>query len=588
MDSPKPTRRLIFGTIGAAIALSMAFAAGANAATVLAGQITDRATAKPVSQATISLFAAGASSRLVETQSIVNGSYILHVGRPGDYRVKVDAEGYVSCWRTISSSRQREVTLNVSLPPQPLLHLRLLLPDGKPLGPHALHPAPGNQFAPQVDISVLVSPRGRGPSIYQKFSASVPPPDVVLPAQWHVVRHGKMDVALSQPLPHGSMMVGVVARMEGIGAAQVILDHWPNGPVMLHLQPDCAIRVRVHGAGDTPVKGANASVTGIDEDLGLRALQPSGYTQTVGPDGWLSLTNLPPGRYIVTYHDTSRGFLYRVVEAQAPTTAVVLQDSDSKFEGLSTAWGADVKPWSQAWRTEVRVRPGPLTPVQMNGTVVDAVSGLPVRDASVADYVPGDPTIPLDIERCANDGSFRLAAPGEGTYRIREFDHTHLFSETTMTAGTGPVAIRAVTRPVLHVTVVDENGRTLGKDAARVEVYSIGANASEVVDSGTDSAPGPPISLLAPREAPRADLKRLVIRATSATGIAQVSLPHRPDGPVRVQFHPGLALSCELDGDPGERYVVVYSVDGPGPRLFVVAKETGPSRFLAGPPSVPT
>jgi Carboxypeptidase regulatory-like domain len=95
----------------------------------LEGRVTDAATGAPIAGATVGITRAN-QQPVWQGQTDAEGRFLWPEGTEGKYEVLVRLEGYLEAERGAAIEGRAAVTLEIALAPQPVIHGRVLRPDG--------------------------------------------------------------------------------------------------------------------------------------------------------------------------------------------------------------------------------------------------------------------------------------------------------------------------------------------------------------------------------------------------------------------------------------------------------------------------
>ncbi|HET6386644.1 MAG TPA: carboxypeptidase regulatory-like domain-containing protein [Armatimonadota bacterium] len=563
----------------------------AQHAIVVSGVVRWSESRKPAAGVMVTAYrAAGKTSEsLIETQTLVNGSFVLRLPSPGRYRIAASvgrapleafhtlsapAHGVMGFTLLLSERFRRSALPGDSYGPWdtvPAMHLEVYDAAGKPVRRGMVQVwvvwAP-NQPAPRDEDGMPITA-----GIWSLFHAN----------------RGVMEINTPQffyrQIP---ARVGISVRSALFGTAQLILDRWPDAPITIRLHPAPRLTGTVLDQDGEPVRDAEIRVTGMSRELPFRFLQGWAWGAS-GETGHFDIPSLFSGRYGVQVrlfnsqtgppnyvtipsatvpHPTipnaktlsMRGessgsaagvritlhLVPRPFSSEPPLYAFGLQEAQPTLRGLTPMQprgeGAIEDREAVFGLSALERYPAPA-PIRIAGRVREDPTGSPLANCGVRLYHGAD-YYPLDAGATAADGTFSLSAPKSGHYRL-VFDQSKYVPKEypidVIETQTKPLVITVRPRPDARILVEGADGRPLKDVPVRVWLHAPQGS----VISSFGSADGLPLKVewLAAAAPVPGDLIEFGAWS-NAFGVASVEMTRWPTAPVVLRLAPGLKLHC--------------------------------------------
>lgn len=214
----------------------------AAAAVYISGRVTAVGTHAPVPDATVSLYTNGQSEVLQVAHSLQNGSFVLRAPEAGNYRLEVEGGGVEPMEQTIEAPSAGIVGLEVKVTLIPVLRVRVLDPQGKPVT--------GQQVRGWLVVIADHTEGGNHTHQVQGIGfTKISAPD------------GTVEYAAPQgsnPTQATTIIAG--ARDAAAGCGMLRLDKWPDTPVTLQLERGVTLSGVVVDREDKPAPGVKVEI----------------------------------------------------------------------------------------------------------------------------------------------------------------------------------------------------------------------------------------------------------------------------------------------------------------------------------------
>jgi Carboxypeptidase regulatory-like domain len=218
--------------------------------------------------------------------------------------------------------------------------------------------------------------------------------------------------------------VSAIYRAPVTRSAEILVaDGNPPAPVELRLAPEGVVAGRVLNANGEAFPRARVLLYRWVYTLGRRQLQGAGATEA-GADGAFSLGGLAAGVYYVAAQDVRDIAIPQGPELRGNSSPEERYTPTFYPSGADVASAVPIRLEAGASFRVADIRMRKSVVYRISGRVVDALSGEPLRMASIT-YYPADPQIDLrsvsHTLQMGADGAFSISGVPPGTYVLQIF-----------------------------------------------------------------------------------------------------------------------------------------------------------------------
>ena len=506
----------------------------------ITGRVLDSSSGKPIADAAVCLtrpgersssFAPGAisaDSTVDAVLSAADGTFSLRALSPGEYFIQAQQPDFQVSRRQVVVEAAPLAPIVLKLERLPVARLRLLRPDGSPV---------------PIGTTAQVNTHGADPD--------AAPESIPVKARGEIeIDAGGVDLGHAQayaasPGTGSNIPFNATVVVDNIGSAKISRSEWPKTPLTVRLAPVQELNGIVIDARGRPRGNLYIQVQEPGDDTGDSILS--------GPDGGFRYLSHGGARCTLSvngYPSTSGPLTVRLA---GPRTDVVI----APFSLPSAAW--EPMPWAgrdaapDAGRSP---KPGiqQTNMMAVTGRVVAEGSRRPLAGALALLY-GSTPGIATSMSLTGADGSFRLAAPGPGAYRVAIAWQGYLLRVLAVTvAKSSPTPLVAKVRedPLLHFRLVGVDGKPAAAGRVRVAISaSSGFDRTTAAAHGT-VGPGGEVSVRPrlPMDLGSVSGVDAWVRVASG-GCARVHLEGWPAGETVVRLGTGCSLDGEVVGSDG-------------------------------------
>ncbi len=323
-------RSVFFAVLTLCVSLLVVPPAGAMI--YISGRVVNGATNAPVKGVVVNLFPEGAAitsltpTPSATTQSLQNGAYVLTAPAPGKYRVVAAEWNSLPLEPLLTVPRTGLSGINLTLSPAPNLQVKLLGPDGNPVGTGMASGWVWLLWDHRAGVVIGLNHRGRWNG----------------PIDFRAVRL-RSDGILHIPSPPGLPLQDITAgtievSVPGVGVGSLKFSRWTEDPHTLKLGPGARLTGSVVDEAGKPVVGAEVSAIRAVPDIFKMNGQVRHWRN--GQNGQSPIPSAltdQGGRYTLSglFHDL---YLIQIARPNGATQSrlvrVLLQNDE-----LTTRWG---------------------------------------------------------------------------------------------------------------------------------------------------------------------------------------------------------------------------------------------------------
>lgn len=301
-----------------ATAAVILLAGSAQAAVYISGKVVVGTGVTPAGAVTVAFYKADSEDPTAVTQSLQNGSFVLKVPEAGQYRVVVSGSEYFPGEKALDIPAAGITSLSLSIAHRPVLHLRLVAPDGKLV-------ASGMVEAALWVGSTHVSPKGgytENRGIGQVSVKAIGADGIV-----ELMAPGQPRAQKPEETVQMEERIDVSVRDATAGCGELHLDRWPEDAVSLQLQIGATLSGIVFDEHGNPRPGIMVTAIPVTEDKLERRRRKfrSQVSALTNAQGRFELPALLYNRYQVRANSPDKAYRFQFVDLTGSRTDVVLK-----------------------------------------------------------------------------------------------------------------------------------------------------------------------------------------------------------------------------------------------------------------------